>query len=498
MENRTDDRKHLIRFAVLSVLVLLFVVGSIWSFSRHLEETERELQQQLLMDIAQQRSNYMDARIEGYLDTLHGIAAFFGEDLLSGADSVHRFQMVAAGSEFSHIGLVDKNGVLSGTDGGTMETIDVTGRGYWSELAEGSDMVSGVKGSYTNRERSFYVGVPIHDDRGDFAGAVIGVVNLESFQTFEQARLDMSGYRSYVVDRNGSYILRDDRDNESWNYGSIFTQLATTNSGFDGAGVWKKLSQNQPAESEAVMNGVETLLYFAPMEVNNWFTVAALPQSEISNHISTLLDRELYLLIARTLGAVVVLATAVMLNIRRVTIREREKLREKAERDVLTGLYNRGAARARISEMLEEQAYGAMVMLDLDNFKNLNDTLGHQQGDEALREVADILRHNTRQGDVVCRLGGDEFALYLPTLTADSIESKMDRLLKALVLTYREGEQEVTIGASAGVALSPDDAADVDTLYTKSDEGLYEAKRNGKGRFCCASDTDSGTDNETE
>ena len=498
MEKHTGSTgRHFIHFALISALVMVVMALSVWSFSNHLEQTERNLQRQLLMDIAQQRSNYMDARIEGYLDTLHGIASFFGEELVKDAESVERLKNVAATSEFLQVGVADADGMLLGTDGSFMETMDIGGRGYWNRLQEGSGMISGVKGSYTNRNRTFYVGVPIQNGQGDFAGAVIGVVDLEDFETNEQAREDMSGYRSYVVDQSGNYVLRDNEDDLSWNYGSIFSQLAANDSGFDGQAVWSCMSRNLPAETETTMDGVETLLYFSPMELNNWYTVAALPQAEIKNHISTLLDRELYLLLAKLLAAVLVLAGVVAFNVRRVAIREREALREKAERDVLTGLYNRSAARVRISEMLEGQVCGAMVMLDLDNFKNLNDTLGHQCGDRALRDVAAVLLGNTRQGDVVCRLGGDEFALYLPTLTEENIEKKMDRLLNALVLTYREEGQEVTIGASAGVALFPDDAADVDSLYTKSDEALYEAKRKGKGRFCRAAPGD-GTGNSGE
>lgn len=485
MEGRTNERGHLFRFSILSALVLLFVAGSIWSFSHHLERTEQSLQRQLLIDVAQQRGSYVDARIEGYLNALQSIATFFGEDLLSGEDSVRRFQMVAAGSDFYQIGLVNRDGILLGTDGGEIETLDVSGRDYWSSLSEGSEMVTGVKGAYSQLERSFYVGVPIRDSRGAFAGAVMGVLDLDRFQTNEQTRLDMQGYRSYVVDGNGDFILRDDRDNLSWQYENLFDQLAA-DSGFDGEEAREKLSRNEPVSAETKMNGVDTLLYFTPMEVSNWYSVAALPQPEIRNHIATLLDRELYLLMGKTFGAVAVLAAAVIWNLIRITRQERESLRERAERDALTGLYNRAAARARIGELLERGEHGAMVILDLDDFKTLNDTLGHQRGDQALRDAAETLRENTRQRDIVCRLGGDEFALYLPTLTEENLTAKLDTLMGALVRTYREGEQEVAVRASAGVALFPKDAGDVDTLYTKADNALYEAKGQGKGGFCRA------------
>ncbi len=163
-------------------------------------------------------------------------------------------------------------------------------------------------------------------------------------------------------------------------------------------------------------------------------------------------------------------------------------LREEAERDYLTGLYNRRSGTELVGRYLrgEKPEAGrthAFVMLDLDNFKVLNDTLGHQTGDQALRDVAGILRQHFREYDVVCRLAGDEFVVFLKDIPMEVISRNVRSLLKKLRLTYASEGQQVEISASAGVAVAPEDGTTFNALYLKADQALYLAKQQGKQTF---------------
>ena len=120
---------------------------------------------------------------------------------------------------------------------------------------------------------------------------------------------------------------------------------------------------------------------------------------------------------------------------------EKQKLREKADRDSLTGLFNRGTALEHIEKCLSmsDPAPGtvfACMVMDLDNFKTLNDTLGHQTGDLALQDVARILMQHFREYDVVCRLGGDEFLVFMKDIPESVIHRNVESLLKKLSLIH--------------------------------------------------------------
>ncbi|HEX5016995.1 MAG TPA: EAL domain-containing protein [Actinomycetes bacterium] len=162
-----------------------------------------------------------------------------------------------------------------------------------------------------------------------------------------------------------------------------------------------------------------------------------------------------------------------------------------ARHDALTGLANRELFRERAVRALEEtQRSGsslAIMMIDLDHFKEINDTLGHQVGDELICEVAHRLEDARPEGATVARLGGDEFAVLLPDIPDLSVaEDVATYLLSVLGKSFSVGGVRLVVQASLGIALSPDHGDDVHTLMRRSDIALYEAKRE-RARFCAYS-----------
>jgi diguanylate cyclase (GGDEF)-like protein len=151
-----------------------------------------------------------------------------------------------------------------------------------------------------------------------------------------------------------------------------------------------------------------------------------------------------------------------------------------AMHDSLTGLPNRLLLMLRSRRVVERARDGeqtALLLLDLDHFKEINDTLGHPVGDELLRLVGDRLKAVVREGDTVARFGGDEFAVLCPGLTGvDVAEELSQRLADALAAPFALGQISLHVGASVGVALLPMHADDVDQLVQRADIALYQAK----------------------
>jgi diguanylate cyclase (GGDEF)-like protein len=161
---------------------------------------------------------------------------------------------------------------------------------------------------------------------------------------------------------------------------------------------------------------------------------------------------------------------------------------ELAARDPLTGLTNRRGLHAQLSRQLGPGAAHApslaVISLDLDRFKEVNDTLGHAVGDALLVKVAERLRSATRSSDLVVRLGGDEFVvLQSCSDQPGGAEALATRLVDLLGRTYVVLGHTVNIGASIGIARSPDDAAEPNTLLQRADMALYRAKAEGRGTF---------------
>src|SRR6516225_1220033 len=159
-----------------------------------------------------------------------------------------------------------------------------------------------------------------------------------------------------------------------------------------------------------------------------------------------------------------------------------------ATHDALTGLPNRSLARDRFEQaaaIARRAGHGvAMLYLDLDNFKNVNDTLGHGSGDTLLMQVSERLRAMLRTADTVARLGGDEFLLLIPEVSEDyAVGDIASKVVAGLMAPFDVIGMEIFSGCSLGVTLFPDDGADFDSLLKKADIAMYRAKESGRNAY---------------
>lgn len=163
------------------------------------------------------------------------------------------------------------------------------------------------------------------------------------------------------------------------------------------------------------------------------------------------------------------------------------KIEYLASHDALTGLPNRSLFRERAQQAIDKVkpngGGAALLFLDLDHFKDINDTLGHEAGDELLVQVASQLREWVRDGDTVARIGGDEFTVVLTECGKEEAEFIAQRLVAEFAGTFSVGERNLRVTASAGLALYPQDGEDVDTLSQAADMAMYCAKAEGRNRL---------------
>lgn len=160
-------------------------------------------------------------------------------------------------------------------------------------------------------------------------------------------------------------------------------------------------------------------------------------------------------------------------------------LEKQAHTDVLTRLPNRALFQEQLTQTIVTAHHGhkpfALCIMDLDHFKEINDTLGHHIGDLLLAQVAERLRTRLRASDLLARLGGDEFALLLPDLDERHAGMAARLLLQALHDSFTVNEQSLSIGASIGIVLYPDHGVDTDMLIQRADVAMYAAKRVNTG-----------------
>lgn len=176
----------------------------------------------------------------------------------------------------------------------------------------------------------------------------------------------------------------------------------------------------------------------------------------------------------------------------RAHVRAHLNLRNEAKRltfyDPLTGLPNRVLLMDRVEQALQQAARNAgkvaLLLLDLDHFKGINDSVGHSVGDAILKRVAERLSGSIRRIDTVSRPGGDEFVILLPEMTRlDAIGDFIERLLEILAAPMEIGGNRYNLSTSVGVSVYPDDSDSLEALYSHADTAMYQAKREGRNRY---------------
>ena len=169
--------------------------------------------------------------------------------------------------------------------------------------------------------------------------------------------------------------------------------------------------------------------------------------------------------------------------------RKAEKLLlEQMQRDSMSGLYNKAATQNRIRNLLADHpdCMYAFYIVDIDDFKKINDQYGHAAGDLVISDFARVLKNQFGPDELAGRIGGDEFVVFLPIPNPAWARQKAEALVAALHYTFQDGTSSCPISASIGVALAPESGTDFETLYKKADAALYQTKRTGKDGYTIA------------
>ncbi len=167
-------------------------------------------------------------------------------------------------------------------------------------------------------------------------------------------------------------------------------------------------------------------------------------------------------------------------------IKEKQSLMTKAQVDALTGIYNKDAFKERCIEYLSKfpDKNSTLIFFDVDNFKDINDYLGHATGDRALRDISQIMMSIFSTRDVLGRFGGDEFCVLLKDVTQEELTKLLNRLIEELRLEYSDGQQNVSVSVSVGAVNSGEFGNDFNKLLEYADRAQYYAKEKGKNGYC--------------
>ncbi len=297
-----------------------------------------------------------------------------------------------------------------------------------------------------------------------------------------------------LVDKDGNILSQGESGSSFLKDGNIWKGIDRK---FQNAGMQAKVAmQNGSTDSVKLSaNGEEKTLVFTPIGINDWNLVVGVDQEYVGSNQNRMWGNVLLMMI-QLLGVVVVFFLIYVIGNLIGKKRNAEKsktLQEKADTDLLTGLNNKLATERKIKEYIRDypNSLAMMFVLDIDNFKKINDTLGHAFGDEVLRTLGKRIGVNFRVTDIIGRTGGDEFTIFLKDLKEDANTIRESKKLIHFFEDFQVGEYvKYSATASIGAAVFPAHGSDFESLYKAADQALYKAKKRGKNQLAFYDDRD--------
>lgn len=379
----------------------------------------------------------------------------------------------------------DRSETYYGTDGRTLAlSPENRERDGWYYLYRDSLMTTNIDAWYypETGQIGMWVNVPILDDDGTFLGITGGGIDAEEFSETLHAYGQLPGVNVYLARTDGQLVYATDKNllaapmnkNQLWDH--------SLTEGLEGTANGPEYRVLQPSGM------LGPILWTSFSEGWNTYLVLEKTGESVAGRVQETMRSSLLAggLLAVTLYGI---SLSIILAARKKIEEQTRRLEDLASKDPLTGLHNRiyfsrimEREVARIGRTGEESC---LLLLDIDNFKRINDSFGHPCGDAVLSTIASVVRSQLRNTDDVARFGGEEFAILLPGTTLDGAHSVADKIRSAIQCCCFDGlPPSLCVTASIGIAaLNGDQGLSLELAYQEADRALYRAKELGRNRI---------------
>lgn len=513
-----ENNKIKLQYLIIGVALLAFMltsIVSIWSGYKlnkeNLGESAKVTNRVYAQKVAETANNYLAEQQKLLTVNAQYISTRMDDQkyLEQHADFIR-----SQTSAFNSIAIVNRDALVLATSPQSLDLVGVklTAEATKKAIQEKRPMISQPYESVSGR-LILFVTVPIFTKENEYLGLIGGTIYLKEKNVLYEL-LGVHPYDSqstvYVVDQNGTVIYDERKKNIARDLpeNPIIKQA-----------IQEKRTGTIKGENT---NNKMAFAGYAPIENADWMIIAQSPATVVEAPASNMLKKMLlvafpFLLIS--LIIVIFLAYRIakpLQKLAELTESSKSKYEEnnfksvqawyyeviqlkdaliqsfsylheqvsdltgKSQKDGLTGLFNRRTLDDRLMEWTKEEKNYALIMFDVDHFKNVNDTYGHDVGDEVLRFIAAVMLQHTRPTDSCYRFGGEEFVILLPNTSRDEAYHIAERLRQHFESTNSPTSQPIYI--SAGISEYPSDGMVGNDMIKKADELLYEAKRNGRNQ----------------
>lgn len=479
-KEKTEHKKRqfLIQYGipiVLLVAIFIVIIGNFFVISKN--DAKENVHEKLIMQTAD-LANTLETYMQVLMASSSAVAGIMGDqskctsrDIVWYAEELNKAQ-----PNCYMVIIADNEGVGYASDG---VKVDISEMDYFSVSRSRRVCVTEDDGVLN---QSAYVFATPYYQKNISKGSIYTFINQQSIAEFMPSK----EYSYAICDSKGNLLSSFGNETKLTANGEYLVnvkkaKLIDTN--------YNRVSMRLGKQSKYVysveIEDEEKTVTSVPLGISDWQLLLIQEKDYVDNLVSeewsNIRSMTGALGLISVIFVLVILVIVVVNKIR--SDQESQELANKADTDLLTELNNKIATERKITEYItaHPDSQCLFFLFDIDNFKKINDTLGHAFGDEVLRSLGLQLRNEFRVTDIIGRTGGDEFILFLKDLNSDEFLAKEAKRLENLFRQFKAGEYvKYSATASIGATVFPRDAKDYQGLYKSADKALYEAKRRGK------------------
>ena len=471
MKNKYFEQKKFVKNYIyaITIFIITLVIGISIFFNIVQSSVEKNSSETLITNVTQQ-SEHLNTILNINYSYLNVLAQELSksEDLFS-ENNISLIKAFMENTDLNHTAIIDSDGNAL-YDNNVVK--NVAHRRYFKESMQGKQSLSDPLESSVDQQTRVILSVPIYKNN-QVIGVVEGSYNVTKLGNMLLDDLFDGQGKSFIVDQDGNLITRDKKYEKKHN-------IKTIDNLFDICDEKEVKTDFNQQESDLIQvqtkKNKSLYLAYSPLKINDWMICYIVPVHVAQESYTFIKHYET--LLATFLGLIVL---SLMIYLAHSNSRENKYLIHLSEIDPLTSVFNKETTQKLIDQKLKNHEQFCFLILDVDDFKSVNDNYGHAVGDKVLKNLSDLFKNHFRQTDIVGRIGGDEFIILIED--EHIAESRIQSLLKKVNELKIEELQDFKLSISVGMAFAPSNGTTFMELYRHADHALYQTKRTGKNNY---------------
>lgn len=471
MKNKYFEQKNFVKNYIyaITIFIITLVIGISIFFNVVQSSIEKNSRETLITNVTQQ-SEHLNTILNINYSYLNVLAQELSksEDLFS-ENNISLIKAFMENTDLNRTAIIDSDGNAL-YDNNVVK--NVAHRRYFKESMQGKQSLSDPLESSVDQQTRVILSVPIYKNN-QVVGVVGGSYNVTKLGNMLFDDLFDGQGKSFIVDQDGNLITRDKKYEKKHN-------IKTIDNLFDICDEKEVKTDFNQQESDLIQiqtkKNKSLYLAYSPLKINDWMICYIVPVHVAQESYTFIKHYET--LLATFLGLIVL---SLMIYLAHSNSRENKYLIHLSEIDPLTSVFNKETTQKLIDQKLKNHEHFCFLILDVDDFKSVNDNYGHAVGDKVLKNLSDLFKNHFRQTDIVGRIGGDKFIILIED--EHIAESRIQSLLQKVNALKIEELQDFKLSISVGMAFAPSNGTTFMELYRHADHALYQTKRTGKNNY---------------